>query len=399
MSQIKPLPENQDLNLTDPGEPIIVIDDDAWEELLVLTNGAAAVCYQCGVCTAVCPWGLVRHDTLSVRDYIRQAQLGLHNGNNNLWLCTTCAQCEAYCPRGVEIAEVFRGLRYLAWKDNHPHEGLPTLLWSVFWNNNPWEQPPSQRAAWAKNLTLPSFDPKEHEILYYVGCTASYDTRAQKVAQSLTNLLQAAGVSFGTLGDDEPCSGEEVLSVGHKAYFQELAGKATRLFQERGVTKLVTTSPHSYDVFKNHYPDSIQPLHYTQYLAGLIDEGRLEFNKPLERTIAFHDPCYLSRHNNEVEAPRKVLSAIPGVELVEMENNGADTLCCGGGGGRMWLETEAGERFSDIRIEEALDSGAALVATACPYCIACLEDSLKTKGIENLAIMDVAEIAAIAISE
>ncbi|MBL7163652.1 MAG: 4Fe-4S dicluster domain-containing protein [Anaerolineales bacterium] len=380
-----------------------IIDDNTWEELIELTNGAAAVCFQCGVCTAVCPWGLVKEETLSVRSYMRAAQLGLQkNGNENLWLCTTCAQCEAYCPRGVDIADVFRGLRYLAWKNNHPHEGLPSLLWSVYWNNNPWEQPPSQRTNWAKNLDLPIFDPEEHEILYYVGCTASYDTRAQKVAHAVVSLLNAAGVPFGTLGEDEPCSGEEVLSVGHKHYFREMADNATKAFKEGGITQIVTTDPHSYDAFKNHYGNAIQPFHYTQYLANLIEEGRLTLpapRSPLPAKVTFHDPCYLSRHNDEIEAPRKVLNAIPGVELVEMPNIAEDTLCCGGGGGRMWLETEPGERFSDLRVEEALSTGAQLLATSCPYCIACLEDSVKAQGITELVVMDVAEIAALAIKQ
>ena len=378
----------------------IVIDDNVWEELIELTDGAAAVCFQCGVCTATCPWGLVKDETISVRSFMRQAQLGLQNDNQNLWLCTTCAQCEAYCPRDVHIADVMRGLRYLAWKRNQPHEGLPTLLWSVYWNNNPWEQPPSQRTQWAKNLGLESFDPDKHEILYYVGCTAAYDTRAQKVALSLTKLLNAAGVSFGTLGENEPCSGEEVLSVGHKPYFRDIVSAASQTFKEHGVTQLITSDPHSYDVFKNHYPSEITPLHYTQFLATLIDQGRLTLHalrSPLSTKITFHDPCYLSRHNAEMEAPRKVLNAIPGLELVEMPDSGIDTLCCGGGGGRMWLETEPGERFADIRVAEALSTKAQILATSCPYCIACLEDSVKSQGLD-LIVMDVAEIAALALA-
>ncbi len=380
-----------------------LIDDTTWEKLLDLTDGAAAVCFQCGVCTASCPWGLVREETLSVRSYLRAAQLGLQrNGNDNLWLCTTCAQCEAYCPRGVNIADVFRGLRYLAWEEKHPHEGLPTLLWSVHWNNNPWEQPPSQRTAWAKNLDLPRFDPQQHEILYYVGCTAAYDSRAQKIAQALVKIFRAAGVRFGTLEDDEPCSGEEALSVGHKRYFQEIAQKAAASFEAAGVTCLVTSDPHSYDVFKNHYPNTIRPMHYTQYLAQLIAEGRLklsEGSQPQTAKISFHDPCYLARHNDEIEAPRSVLQTIPGVEIVEMENAGIDTLCCGGGGGRMWLETKPGERFSDLRVAEAQSTGAKIIATACPYCIACIEDSVKAQGIHDLAVLDVAEVVALVLSE
>jgi Fe-S oxidoreductase len=380
----------------EPCDRPIVIDDELWEELLELTHGAAALCFQCGVCTATCPWGLVKEETVSVRTLIRRAQLGFENNSDALWLCTTCAKCEAYCPRGVSIADVVRGLRALAWKHRAAPEGLPSVLWSLFWNENPWEQPPSQRSQWAKELDLPTFDPAEHEILYYVGSAAAYDRRAQQVARALVRLLRAAGVSFGTLGEEEPPSGADALDLGHRPFFEEIAAKSAARLRERGVTRLLTTSPHSYDAFKNHYPEvseGFEPLHYTQFLAQLVDEGRLALEKPVALKVAFHDPCYLARHNEEIEAPRRVLRAVPGLELLEMESSGVDTLCCGGGGGRMWLETAAGERFGDLRAEEALAAGADVLATACPYCIACLEDSLKARKIEGLRVLDVAEIA------
>jgi Fe-S oxidoreductase len=383
-------------------DDVVVIDDALWEELVELTHGAATLCYQCGVCTAACPWGLVRQDTVSVRALVRQAQLGLRDGGENLWLCATCAQCEAYCPRGVSITDVFRGLRAIAWERRETPAGLPSLLWSIYWNGNPWSQPPSQRSQWAKGMDLPSFAPDQHTLLFYVGCTPSYDKRAQKVARALVRLLNAANVPFGTLGDDEPCCGEAALSVGHKPYFQEIARQTAQVFRERGVGQLMTISPHCYDVFKNHYPRSgedFRPYHYTQYLAMLVDEGRLSFKKPVEIRVTLHDACYLARHNDEVEAPRRVLAAIPGVEMVEMAHTGPDTLCCGGGGGRMWMETAADERFSDLRIQEALTTGAGVLATACPFCIACLEDSLKAHKIRDLVVMDVAEIAALALAE
>lgn len=383
------------------GEEVVVINDALWEKLVELTHGDVALCYQCGVCTATCPWGLVRDQIVSVRTFMRKAQLGLRDGNEGLWLCTTCAQCEAYCPRGVSITDVFRGLRYLAWEQREAPEGLPSLLWSVYWNNNPWAQPPSQRSRWAANLGIPPYDPDQHEILFYVGCTSSYDRRAQAVARSLVLLLNAAGVQYGFLGDDEPCCGEAVLNVGHKLYFQEVVQQAIGVFRNRGVARIVTISPHCYDVFRNHYPqfcEGFYPLHYTQYLAQLVEEGRIRFERPLECKVTFHDPCYLARHNSEVEAPRRILEAIPGLELAEMENVGLDTLCCGGGGGRMWMETAAGERFSDLRVQEVLATGADILATACPFCIVCLEDSLKAKKIEGVAVMDIAEIAALALA-
>jgi Fe-S oxidoreductase len=395
-------------------EPYI-IDDVLWERLIELTDGEAALCYQCGVCTAACPWGTVRQEHLSVRTLMRQAQLGLFdNGKGailpqeaahlDLWLCTTCAQCQAYCPRGVDISRIFRALRAIAWERRQAHTGLPTLLWSIHWNGNPWSQPPSQRAAWSKGLDIPAFDPDQHEALLYVGCTSSYDRRLQKIARSLVAVLQAAGVSFGYLGDDEPCCGEAALSVGHEPYFQEIARQTTQHLQEKGVRELISISPHCYDVFRNQYPaivgeDAFSASHYTQYLARLMDEGRLEFEQALQERVTFQDPCYLGRHNDEYDAPRRTLAAIPELELVEMEQHGIDGLCCGGGGGRMWLETEAGERFSDIRVEQALTTQASILATACPYCVACLEDSLKARGVLDLRVLDVAEIAAAALSE
>ncbi len=380
----------------------ILIHDDLWEKLLEWTDGAAAVCYQCGVCTATCPWGLVRPETVSIRSYLRAAQTGAPvDGQPGLWLCTSCGQCEVYCPRGVKISDVFRGLRYLAWEQNQPPAGLPTLLWSLFWNNNPWGQPPSQRLNWARGLDLPTFDPQKHDILYYVGCTASYDTRAQNIARALVAIFQAVGVRFGVLGEEEPCSGEEALSVGHQPFFQEIAEKASTVFKARGVTRIVTTDPHSYDAFLRSMGDDCQPLHYTQYLAQLLEEGRLPpaLLAPLPCKVTLHDPCYLARHHQEVEAPRALLQAIPQIELIETRHHGVDTLCCGGGGGRMWIDTAAGERFSDLRVAEIAATGAEVLATACPYCIACLDDSVKARGLQDLEVLDIAEILALSIQK
>ena len=392
-------------------EGTILLDDQLWERLLELTDGAAALCFQCGVCTANCPWGAVRQEPLSVRTFMRQAQLGFRNGNDSLWLCTTCAQCEAYCPRGVNIPDVFRGLRTIAWERRAVLPGLPSLMWSIYWNNNPWSQPPSQRSNWAQNLDIPSFDPQLHEILLYIGCTSSYDCRAQNIARALVRLLRAAGVRFGFLGENEPCCGEATLSLGHKPYFREVAEGTARVFRKKDVGKIVTISPHCYDVFANHYPDvseAFQPMHYTQYIAALLDEGRLEprtFKEPVGYgggegvKVTFQDPCYLGRHNSEYEAPRRLLEVIPGVELVEMESHAVDGMCCGGGGGRMWLETPPGERFSDLRMGEVERTGADILVTACPFCLVCLEDSAKLMKMADLQVLDIAEIAALALYE
>jgi Fe-S oxidoreductase len=377
-----------------------VLDDELWERLIELTDGAAAACYQCGVCTATCPWGQVRQEPLSVRTLIREAQLGLADGRDSLWLCTACAQCELACPRQVPVVEVIRALRSLQWERKEALKGLPTVLWSVHWNNNPWSQPPSQRSRWAMGLDLPAFDPKQHEILLYVGCTASYDRRAQRIARALVKILRAANVSFGILGDDEPCCGEAVLSLGHRDFFDELAQNTARVLRERGVREMVIISPHAYDTFRNHYEPSnggFHPIHYTEYVLELMTSGRLPLANGVERRITFHDPCLLGRRNGLYDPPRDLLAGLPGVELVEMEHHGPEALCCGGGGGRMWMETPADERFADLRLAEADATGADTLATACPLCIACLEDSLKSRKVQDLRVMDVAEIVAQAI--
>ena len=380
----------------------IEIDDALWEELIEITDGKAAPCYQCGVCTAICPWGLVRDEPLSVRSIMRGAQLGLLEAEEAIWLCTACGQCEIYCPRGVPIVEVFQSLRQLLWEKRKTPAGLTPILWSVYWNNNPLSQPPSQRMDWADGLNLQIFDSTKHEILLYFGCTASYDSRAQSVARAIVEVLRAADVSFGILGEEEPCCGEAVLRLGHSPYFQDVAQHAVDIFEKFDVSKLVALSPHCYDVFRNHYPninESFEPLHYTEYIANLIEADRLTLVGNISSKISFHDPCLLGRVNELTDPPRAILETVPDAHVIEMPHSGPDTLCCGGGGGRMWMETPPGERFSDLRVQEALDVGADIIATACPLCISCLEDSIGSMGVTKLKVRDIAEITQMALGQ
>lgn len=372
---------------------LCVLDDRLWEEVAQATRGAAAPCFGCGVCTAICPWGLVRKEPVSVRLLIRHAQLGTGGWDRAIWLCTTCGLCESRCPRGVPVSEVMVALRGLAWKKREAPKGLATVLWDVHWDGNPWGQPPSRREAWARGLDLKPFS-ADDEVLFYVGCTAAYDRRSQKIARSLVALLRAAGVRFGIL-PDEPCCGESVRMLGQEAYLAELVETNTKRFQEAGVRTLVTVSPHCLDMFRNHYPawDGFRPLHYTEYLAEVLEAGRLRFSQELSATVTYHDPCYLGRRHGIYDPPRRLLSAIPGVRLVELASNREEALCCGGGGGRMWLETEAGERFANLRIREAEQTGADWLATSCPFCILCLEDSARVIGTNRLQVADVTELA------
>jgi Fe-S oxidoreductase len=250
--------------------------------------------------------------------------------------------------------------------------GLSRVLWDIQFDGNPWGSPPSHRSAWARGLDVPQFSATDHQVLYYVGCTVAYDRRAQRVARALVSLFRAAAVPFGILGDDEPCCGHAARDLGQLEYARHLAQQGAEIFRRAGVRTLVATSPHCYDMFSRHYPpvsDSFRPLHYTSFLAQLVEEGRLCF-RPLPWRVTFHDPCYLGRRHGVVEEPRRILRAIPQLELKEMAHTGPKTLCCGGGGGRMWLETEAHARLSHLRVEEAAATGAQVLVTACPHCIA-----------------------------
>ncbi len=379
-------------------DDVLVLDDDVWQRVAAATNGLAAPCFQCGVCTAVCPWGLVRPEPVVIRHLIRQAQLGVPRWADALWLCTTCGQCKEQCPRGVDIPNVILALRDVAWKGRDVPEGLPTLLWNVYWDGNPYGRPPSERSTWMKGGELKEFT-AEDEVLFYIGCTGNYDRRIQKVVNSLVQAFNAAGVKFGVLKDQEPCCGDAVRNAGNAEYADEIAAEGSKLFQEKGVKTVVAVSPHCLDQFLHHFdmPEGFRALHYTQYLRELMETGRLNIAGEMPLTVTFHDPCYLGRQNNDYESPRQVLGGIKGVELVEMPRNRDQALCCGGGGGRMWLETAAGERFSDMRVAEARETGAEVIGTACPHCISCLEDSLA--GDKSLRVADIAELVAWALAK
>lgn len=373
----------------------IVLDDEQWERVTAITQGLAAACYQCGACTAVCPWSDVLERPLNIREMVRRAQLGIEEEAIDIWLCTGCRQCVAQCPRGVDVPELIRSLRNEAWNRQRAPEGLASVMWDVHWDGNPWGRPPSERWAWARDLDLPQYTP-QHEFLLYVGCSVAYDARLQKVARSVVAVLRAANVDFGVL-EDEPCCGESVLALGNEGYLAEIVERNSEQFREAGVTELVAISPHCFDMFDSHHGDAgFRSRHYTQLLAELLDEGRLSLGAAEAGPIAvtFQDPCFLGRGRGLYEPPRQLLTAVDGVELREMEDNREQALCCGGGGGRMWMETPAEERFAVRRARDAQATGAQVLATACPSCLSCLEDGLKVIGAADTRVMDIAELLA-----
>jgi Fe-S oxidoreductase len=373
--------------------PYKVVVDGIEEE----GGDAARVCYQCGTCTSVCPWNRVR--TFLVRRMINQAKFGVVPfESEDLWLCTTCGQCVQRCPRGVEIVDVMRAMRRILVPDGVVPASIPNLrgfMTSIASVGNPWGQEPEDRANWAQDLGVKAFD-EGTEVLYFPGCYPSYDPRLKKVAQATASILKQAGVDFGILGSREMCCGESVRKAGNEALFKRLARENIKTFVENGVKKILVSSPHCYHTFKNEYPEfmvNFEVIHISQYLFQLMNEGRLVPTKEFGKKVTYHDPCYLGRHNGIYDEPREVLKSIPGLELRELAESRENSLCCGMGGGRIWMETPKSERFSDIRLEQAIEAGAEVLATACPYCITQFEDSrLTMEDSEAIQIMDITEI-------
>ncbi len=355
------------------------------------------LCFQCGKCDVVCPWNRVRN--FSIRKIIREAAFGLTEIEaEDIWRCTTCGTCPEYCPRGVEQIALGVSLRRVA--SNYEVfpasvRGAATVKAGLRIEGNPLEEKRENRADWAEGLSVKPFT-EGMEALYFVGCYLSYDPRLKKVATATANILNKAGVDFGILGTQENCCGESIRKTGAEDVFRTLARENIKTFIDKGVKRIIVSSPHCYHTFKNEYPEFMvhfEVVHITQYLSELVDDGRLEFKGRYAKKVTYHDPCYLGRHNEVYDEPREILNRIPGLELMEMTDSRKDSLCCGGGGGRIWMDTEKGERFSDLRLEQARDTGAEVLATSCPYCITMFEDSrLNLSYEEDLKIVDVTEI-------
>jgi Fe-S oxidoreductase len=358
---------------------------------------ADRLCFQCGRCDTACPWNRVRK--FPVRKMISQAKLGvIPFESEDLWICATCRQCVDRCPRGVEIIDVMRAMRRLLVPDGVVPASIPNLR-SVMTNiasvGNPWGQPPEDRAHWAKDLGVKEFG-EGTELLYFPCCYPSYDPRLKKVSQATATLLSRAGADFGILGSRENCCGESVRKAGNEDLFKRLARENIKTFIENGVRKILATSPHCYHTLKNEYSEfrvNFEVVHTSQYLFQLLNEGKLKITKEYRKKVTYHDPCYLGRHNGIYDEPREVLKKIPGLELIEMPESRKDSLCCGMGGGRVWMETAKGERFSDLRLQQAIGVGAEVLVTSCPYCITQFEDSrLTLKDSEALQIKDITEV-------
>jgi Fe-S oxidoreductase len=336
-----------------------------------------------------------------MRKIIREATFGLTEiESEEMWRCTTCGNCPRQCPRGVKIIESGVSLRRIATEYGvFPTPVLPVrgISASLVGEGNPLNEERKKRADWAEGLSVKPFT-EEMEILYFPGCYLCYDPRLKKVASATAEILKRAGIDFGILGTRENCCGESIRKTGDEELFKRLARENIKTFVENGVQKILVSSPHCYHTFKNEYPEfkvNFEVVHISQYISELIDQGRLELDKAYGRKVTYHDPCYLGRHNDIYDEPRAVLKKVPDLELMEMPDSLENSLCCGGGGGRIWMETLKGERFSDLRVEQAIGVGAEVLVTSCPYCITHFEESrIALEDSEAVEIKDITEIIA-----
>jgi Fe-S oxidoreductase len=293
---------------------------------------------------------------------------------------------------------------------------VPALLTQGLKNlykyNNPWEATKKKRANWAKDMEIPNLGKGEEieGLCYFVGCTTSMDIRAQGIARSFSRILKHIHVPFVILGNKEPCCGDIARRAGEDGLFEKQIGDCIDVFGRFGIRDVVTSSPHCFHTFIDEYPafQGLLPLeerlelrvrHYTMLLRDLVKAGTLRFSQPLEEKVTYHDPCYLGRHHGVFDPPREVIDAIPGVQRVEMAHTRAKSLCCGGGGGRVWQEgLDADVKMAEIRIREAEAAGAEILITACPLCLIMLEDARKTTGLEHtLRVMDLNEFVIMAL--
>ena len=367
-------------------------------------------CEKCTICSSECP---------IYKERLTQGPFGINRAiyygikwdhlDDNLrdlvYSCTTCGACELICKkisRGVNLVECFEKTRELLLeKMIGPMPEQRKVLDSLYKYGNPWGESPEKRTDWSKDLNIKYISKdKGADLLYFIGCLLSYDPRAQQIAKSLGKILNQVGVDYGIL-EGEKCCGDPAWRLGEKGLFDYMAEENIKTFEECNVNQILTVCPHSYHTFVNDYPKkekSLKIQHYTQFLNDLIDKKVLTFSSKLETKVTYHDPCYLGRHNDVYEQPRNIIKSIPGVTLVEMENNRENSHCCGCGGGRMWAEPpEKGfvltKEIAERRVKEALEVNAEILLTACPFCNITLNDAVSSLNAgDSVEVIDIAEL-------
>ncbi len=365
-------------------------------------------CYQCGKCTGGCPVSL--KSKLNIRRLMIEGILGKHlehlKERSELWDCTTCKTCTLRCPRGLKPMDLVIGMRGLLVEEGHIPKTIIEAMENAYKHGNPWGKSKGKRTEWMKDLPeglkVKDFSQGDHaQSLYFVGCTASSDPRIQEIAKSLIFLLTQIGMDFGILGNEEQCCGNEIKRMGETGLFEELMEGNIQNFETYGIEQIFTSCPHGFNAFKNEYPQGkFNVLHTTQLLSKQLEEGKISFSKEIKRVVTYHDPCFLGKQNSIFDEPRILLQAIPGLNFKELDRSRERSLCCEGGGGRMWAESssDTGQRLAEIRVQDAVELGAEVLVTACPLCVLTLEDAVKTSGNEEkIKVMDIVELLAEAI--
>jgi Fe-S oxidoreductase len=387
-----------------PGVPVALRPDPGFlRDLVDRAGDSFKRCYQCGTCSVVCPFAAA--STGLPRQEMALAQWGLRRellDSPNLWLCTTCGNCARLCPREVDIPGTIRAARELHVLDRGTTPELTSAFENTSRHGNPLGLPARRRADWTAGagveVPLMSKLRRPVDVLLWVECYWSYHPRGNAAAQATARILTALGVDFAILGAEERCVADSQRLAGETGIFEEAAERNLKTLGGYEVGLLVTPDPHAYNAFRNLYP-ALGPTppaqHYTQFLAARIDG--MELTPIAERRVTFHDPCYLGRHNGEFEAPRRLLQAIPGVTLIEMGHCRANGYCCGGGGGGMWnsgfVREHAGDRLAEVRVREAVGTGAEVLAVCCPFEVSLFEDAVKSTGNEGrLEVRDIAEL-------
>ena len=408
---MKPLPNLMETELETFGAS--VIEDFTWKQLLDTDS-----CTMCGRCTSVCP----AHATgkpLDPREIIlKTGEVMAATGDpvvsppigvdpeisvsansmfervtpEELWACTSCKACDEICPVNIEILDKILDMRrYLSLMESNFPTELGNAYRSMENSGNPWGLSQGSRADWVDDLegveVIEGGEPLQSEFLYWVGCAGSFDDKNKKVSRAMAQLLTMANVSFSILGPSEMCTGDPARRSGNEYIFQMLAAQNIETLNSMGVKKIITQCPHCFNTLGNEYPElggHYEVVHHSQLLEWLIDQGKLDMtDAELNERLVYHDSCYLGRHNDVYQAPRKVVASIGGLEVVEAERQGTKGMCCGAGGGRMWMEEDTGKNINVERSQELLATGADRIATACPFCFVMIDDGVKGEGIEE----------------
>lgn len=371
-------------------------------------------CMNCRFCLPACPLFEITENSVSggasgitralswMVKWDEKDKATLTEMRDLLYACTTCGNCEVACANlstGVKLVDAIEaGREWLIEKMVGPMPEQKALLEHSERYGNPYGMLPTDRKEWMKGLGVPQFSAEAgHELMLYVGCTAPHDPLVGNMARAIVGVLKAADIFFG-IAEDEICCASPSKRVGESFLFEDLSVKNIEQFKALGVQHIVTLSPHCYNTYANEYPEDqmagIKVQHYTQFFADLIDEGRLILKNPVNSKVTYHDPCYLGRHNDVYDAPRKVLSSIPGVEFIEFERCRENSLCCGGGGGRMWSDFEVEQdRMANIRVRDAVSMGVNTIVSACPFCLINMEDGIKSVNVEDkIAVKDLAQL-------